>query len=89
MRIFINVVSFGCSGLVARLVRPRLKAVNGQLAFTLATLQALAVYRDQTVTFEFDDMPPRTLAITNCAELDGESVGRLPSQVEVLPGAVG
>jgi hypothetical protein len=52
--------------LVARLVRPRLKAVSGQLAFTLATLQALAVYRDQTVTLEFDDMPPRTPAITNC-----------------------
>jgi diacylglycerol kinase family enzyme len=160
-RIFINVVSFGCGGLVARFVSPRLKAVSGRLAFTLATLRALAVYRDQTVTLEFDEMPPRSLAITNCAvcngrffgagmrvapaaqlddgeldvtiwsgfgltdfirkrhalydgshvrlpgarvlrtrrtiatsastlllELDGESVGRLPAQLEVLPGAV-
>jgi YegS/Rv2252/BmrU family lipid kinase len=161
MRIFINVVSFGVGGLVARLVSPRLKAVSGQLAFTLATLRALAVYRDRTVVLEFDDMPPRSLAITNCAfgngrffgagmqvapaaqlddgeldvtiwsgfglmdfirkrhrlydgshvrepgaqvlrtrrtiatsestvllELDGESVGRLPLQLEVLPGAL-
>jgi diacylglycerol kinase family enzyme len=161
MRIFINVVSFGCGGLVARLVSPRLKAVSGQLAFTLATMRALAVYRDQTVTLEFDDRPPRSLAITNCAfgngrffgagmqvaptaqlddgeldvtlwsgfglidfirlrhalhdgshvrepgtqvlrtrrtiatsestvllELDGESVGRLPLQLQVLPGAL-
>jgi len=160
-RIFINVVSIGVGGLVARFVSPRLKAVSGQLAFTLATLRALAVYRDQSVTFEFDDMPPCSLAITNCAfgngrffgagmqvapaaelddgeldvtiwsgfglmdfilkrhalydgshvrlpgaqvlrtrrtiatskstvllELDGESVGRLPAQLEVLPGAI-
>jgi YegS/Rv2252/BmrU family lipid kinase len=160
-RIFINVASFGCGGLVAHLVNSRLKAVSGRLAFTLATLQALAVYRDQMITLEFDDMPPRSLAITNCAfgngrffgagmqvapaaqlddgefdvtiwsgfglmdfirkrhtlyngthvrepgtqvlrirrasatsestvllELDGESAGRLPAQLEMLPGAV-
>jgi YegS/Rv2252/BmrU family lipid kinase len=160
-RIFINVASFGCSGLVAHLVNSRLKAASGRLAFTLATLRALAVYRDQTVTIEFDAMEPRSLAITNCAfgngrffgagmqvapaarlddgefdvtiwsgfglmdfirkrhtlyngthvrepgtevlrtrraiatseakvllELDGESVGRLPAQMQVLPGAL-
>jgi diacylglycerol kinase (ATP) len=161
MRIFINVVSCGVGGLVAHLVSPRLKAVSGKLAFTLATLRALAVYRDQTVTLQFDDMPARSVAITNCAfgngrffgagmqvapeaqlddgeldvtiwsgfgfvdfirkrhalydgshvrepgaqvlrirrtiatsestvmlELDGESVGRLPASLEVLPGAI-
>jgi diacylglycerol kinase (ATP) len=160
-RIFINVASFGVSGLVARLVNSRLKSVSGQLAFTLATLRALARYRDQSVTLQFDDLPPRTMALTNGAfgngrffgagmqvaptaqlddglldvtlwsgfglrafiqkrrslydgshvrergaevlkirraiasseapllvELDGESVGRLPLQVEVLPGAL-
>jgi diacylglycerol kinase (ATP) len=160
-RMFINVASFGVGGLVTRLVSPYLKAVSGQLAFTLATLRALAVYRDQTVTLEFDDMSPRSLTITNCAfangryfgagmqvapaaelddgeldltiwsdfgmldfirnrqalydgshvrlpgaqvlrtrhtiatsestvllELDGESVGRLPAQLDVLPGAI-
>ena len=74
-RIFINVASFGCSGLVAHLVSSRLKAVSGQLAFTLATLRALAVYRDRTVTLEFDDMPPRSLAITNCAFGNGRFFG--------------
>ncbi len=160
-RIFINVASFGVSGLVARRVSSRLKAISGQLSFTLATLLALAVYRDAGVTLQFDDLSPRTLALTNAAfgngrffgagmqvapaaelddglldvtlwsgfgllafiqkrrslydgshvrergaqvlkirraiasseapllvELDGESVGRLPLQVEVLPGVL-
>jgi len=83
-RIFINVVSFGVGGLVARLVSPRLKAVSGQLAFTLATLRALAVYRDQTVTLEFDDLPPRSLAITNCAFGNGRYFG---AGMRVAPAA--
>ena len=84
-RIFINVLSFGVGGLVARLVSPRLKAVSGQLAFTLATLRALAVYRDKTVILEFDDMPPRSLAITNCAFGNGRYFG---AGMQVAPGAV-
>ena len=83
-RIFINVMSFGVGGLVARLVSPRLKAVSGQLAFTLATLRALAVYRDQTVTLEFDDLPPRSLAITNCAFGNGRYFG---AGMRVAPAA--
>ena len=83
-RIFINVVSFGVGGLVARLVSPRLKAVSGQLAFTLATLRALAVYRDKTVTLEFDAMPSRSLAITNCAIGNGRYFG---AGMQVAPAA--
>jgi len=83
-RIFINVLSFGVSGLVAQLVSPRLKAVSGQLAFTLATARALVVYRDQTVTLEFDDMPPRSLAITNCAFGNGRFFG---AGMQVAPAA--
>jgi YegS/Rv2252/BmrU family lipid kinase len=83
-RVFINVASFGCGGLVAHLVSPRLKAVSGQLAFTLATLRALAVYRDQLVTLEFDDLPPRSLAITNCAFGNGRFFG---AGMQVAPAA--
>jgi YegS/Rv2252/BmrU family lipid kinase len=83
-RIFINVASFGCSGLVAHLVSSRLKAVSGPLAFTLATLRALAVYRDLTVSLEFDDMPPRSLAITNCAFGNGRFFG---AGMQVAPAA--
>jgi YegS/Rv2252/BmrU family lipid kinase len=83
-RIFINVASFGCSGVVARLVSPRLKAVSGQLAFTLATLRALAVYRDQTVTLEFDDAPPRSFTLTNCAFGNGRFFG---AGMQVAPAA--
>jgi YegS/Rv2252/BmrU family lipid kinase len=84
-RIFINVASFGCGGLVSHLVSPRLKAVSGKLAFTLATLRALAVYRDQVVTLEFDDLPPRSLAITNCALGNGRFFG---AGMQVAPTAL-
>ena len=83
-RIFINVASFGVSGLVARLVSSRLKAISGQLSFTLATVRALAVYRDANVTLQFDDLPPRTLALTNAAFGNGRYFG---AGMQVTPAA--
>jgi diacylglycerol kinase (ATP) len=83
-RVFINVASFGCGGLVAHLVNPRLKAVSGRLAFTFATLRALAVNRDQVVSLQFDDLPPRSLAITNCAFGNGRFFG---AGMQVAPAA--
>jgi YegS/Rv2252/BmrU family lipid kinase len=83
-RIFINVASFGCSGLVSHLVSPRLKAMSGRLAFTLATLRTLAVYRDQVVTLQFDHMPPRSLTSTNCAFGNGQFFG---AGMQVAPAA--
>jgi YegS/Rv2252/BmrU family lipid kinase len=83
-RVFINVASFGCGGLVAHLVSPRLKAVSGRLAFTLATLRALAVNQDQVVSLQFDDLPPRSLAITNCAFGNGRFFG---AGMQVAPTA--
>jgi YegS/Rv2252/BmrU family lipid kinase len=84
MRIFINVASFGVGALVARLVSPRLKPVSGKFAFTFATLRALAIYRDLTVTLTFDDAAPRTLAITNCAFGNGRFFG---AGMQVAPTA--
>lgn len=84
MRIFINVASFGCGGLVAHLVSSRLKAMSGQLAFTLATLRALTVYRDKIVSLEFDDAPPRAVPITNCAFGNGRFFG---AGMQVAPAA--
>jgi YegS/Rv2252/BmrU family lipid kinase len=83
-RIFINVVSFGVSGLVARFVDPRFKALSGRAAFTLATLRAMATHRDQTVTLQFDDAPERSLSITNCAFGNGRFFG---AGMQVAPEA--
>ena len=83
-RIFINVASFGCSGLVAHFVNSRLKAVSGRLAFTLATLRALALYRDLTVTLEFDGAPGRSQPVTNCAFANGRFFG---AGMQVAPAA--
>ena len=84
-RIFINVASFGVGGLVARLVSPRLKVLNGRLAFSIATLRALAAYREPIVTLEFDGMPARSLAITNCAFGNGRFFG---AGMQVAPAAL-
>lgn len=84
LRIFINVASFGCGGLVAHLVNSRLKAVSGRLAFSLATLRALAVYRDPIVSLQFDDSPARSLPITNCAFANGRFFG---AGMQVAPSA--
>jgi YegS/Rv2252/BmrU family lipid kinase len=83
-RIFINVASFGVSGLVASLVSPRLKALSGRIAFTLATLRALASYRDRTVCLQFDDAPSQSRAITNCAFGNGRFFG---AGMQVAPAA--
>ncbi len=83
-RIFINVASFGCSGLVAHFVNSRLKAVSGRLAFTLATLRALALYRDLTVTLEFNGTPGRSQPVTNCAFANGRFFG---AGMQVAPAA--
>ena len=74
-RLFLNVASFGCSGQVARLVSPRLKQLNGSLAFALATVRALLTYRDQLITLQFDDDPSREYSITNCAFCNGRYFG--------------
>jgi YegS/Rv2252/BmrU family lipid kinase len=84
VRPFINVASFGVSGLVARLVNSRLKALSGQLAFTLATVRALAVHKDHTVTLQFDEHPPRTVALTNGAFGNGRYFG---AGMQVTPTA--
>jgi YegS/Rv2252/BmrU family lipid kinase len=83
-RIFINVASFGVAGLITSMVSPGLKALSGRAAFTLATLRALATYRDQTVTLEFEQTPPRSLAITNCAFANGRYFG---AGMQVAPNA--
>jgi YegS/Rv2252/BmrU family lipid kinase len=66
-RCFVNVASFGCSGRVTRLVSPRLKRVSGSLAFTLATVRALATFHDQRVSMSLDGGPALEYSITNCA----------------------
>lgn len=83
-RIFINVLSFGVSGMVARLVNSRLKALSGRVAFSLATLRALMSHRDRPVTLGFDSHLPRTLALTNCAFGNGRFFG---AGMQVAPAA--
>ena len=83
-RVFLNVASFGCSGLVARLVSPRLKRASGALAFTLATVRALATFRDQPVSISIDGGATLDYSITNCAFCNARFFG---AGVQVAPAA--
>ena len=47
-------------------------------------MRALATYRDQTVNLQFDDAPPQSLAITNCAFGNGRFFG---AGMQVAPAA--
>jgi YegS/Rv2252/BmrU family lipid kinase len=74
-RVFLNVASFGCSGQVARMISPALKRTSGSLAFTLATLRTLLVYRDQIVSIGLDNELAHEYSITNCAFCNGQYFG--------------
>lgn len=64
-RRFINVLSFGVGGEVARAAATANKRLPAKLLFALLSLRELFRYQDKAVTVEEDDAPPRTIAVTN------------------------
>lgn len=82
-RVFLNVASFGCGGVVARALTRTSKRL-GSLSFALATVRALRGYRDQPVTITINGGPPEDLTITNCAVCNGRYFG---GGMQVAPSA--
>jgi YegS/Rv2252/BmrU family lipid kinase len=72
---FINILSFGIGGLVDEKVNTTTKAMGGKASFFLATLRALAGFRQQQVQLQLDDHAPVSLAIHNVAISNGRSFG--------------
>lgn len=72
--VYLNVASFGCSGIVANALTGAPKRL-GSLTFALATVQALRGHRDPVVTIIFNGGSPQHLAITNCAVCNGRYFG--------------
>jgi YegS/Rv2252/BmrU family lipid kinase len=56
-RMFVNIASFGISGLVDRLVNESSKALGGRLSFMISTARASITYKNQRVRITFDDNP--------------------------------
>jgi YegS/Rv2252/BmrU family lipid kinase len=55
VRMFINIASFGISGLVDRYVNSSSKLLGGAVSFALATARAGVLYQNQRVRLWFDD----------------------------------
>lgn len=76
-RIFINIASFGMSGLVDEYVNKASKRLGGRLSFMLATARAGLSYENQRVrlVFDDDDSAPADLTINTVAVANGRYFG--------------
>mgnify|MGYP002639857592 CR=1 FL=1 len=75
MGYFINILSFGIGGLVDEKVNKSSKILGGKASFFVATLRALAAFRQQKIALQLDDGPVEELAIHNVAISNGRSFG--------------
>lgn len=71
-RVFVNIASFGISGMVDRFVNETSKRFGGMISFAVATVRAAARYKNQRVRMVFDDdeasaeeMVINTVAVAN------------------------
>ncbi|MDB4967258.1 MAG: diacylglycerol kinase catalytic region [Myxococcales bacterium] len=75
VRHFINIASFGISGLVDRYVNESSKVLGGKVSFALATLKAGAAYQNASVRLTLDGGTPREGKIYNVAVANGRYFG--------------
>ena len=74
-RAFVNIASFGMGGLVDLFTEAGPKWLGGRLAFLVATLRAMARYRQPEVRVRVDERSPRTVKIVNVAVANGRFFG--------------
>jgi len=72
---FINIASFGISGLVDSYINNSSKMLGGKLSFMLNTLKAMWDYRNQSVTLTLDDGEPQDFSINTIAVANGRYFG--------------
>lgn len=85
VRHFINIASFGISGLVDRLVNESSKALGGTVSFATATLKAGLKYKNATVRLVLDGGAPREGKVYNVAVANGRYFG---GGMKVAPEAI-
>ena len=74
-RYFVNVASFGTSGLVDRYVNRTTKVLGGKASFMIGSVRGLLAYRERRCEVRFDDGPWEEHSITNLAVANGRFFG--------------
>src|SRR5262249_21189631 len=74
-RHFVNICSFGASGLADRKVNETTKLLGGKASFVLGALKALLQYRDQKLRLRLDEQPAEELNATTVAVANGKYFG--------------
>jgi YegS/Rv2252/BmrU family lipid kinase len=82
---FINIASFGLSGIVVEVVNNTPKLLGGRASFLLGTLRGMARYRNERVALHLDDSPPRITTVQTVAIANGQFFG---GGMHVAPKAV-
>jgi YegS/Rv2252/BmrU family lipid kinase len=83
-RYFVNIASFGMSGLVSRLVNETTKVLGGRISFAWATVRAMRRYRSQRAFLKLDDARPVETELQTVAVANGKYFG---GGMMVAPGA--
>jgi YegS/Rv2252/BmrU family lipid kinase len=74
-RYFVNICSFGVSGLVDQEVNKRSKALGGKLSFMIGSARAMLKYADKRVRVSWDGGAPEELDVTTLAVANGKFFG--------------
>lgn len=74
-RYFVNICSFGVSGLVDQEVNKRSKVLGGKLSFMVASVRALIKYKDAHIRIRADERAPEELNVTTLAVGNGKYFG--------------
>ncbi len=74
-RYFINIASFGISGLVDRYVNQSSKALGGTISFAMATIRAGINYKNASVSMRLDGGPAKEGRIYTVAVANGRYFG--------------
>ena len=74
-RYFVNVCSFGVSGLVDRMVNANSKLLGGKLSFMIGSVMAMLQYQDREVQLVVDEGAPEEVKVTTLAVGNGRYFG--------------
>lgn len=74
-RYFLNIASFGSSGLIANKVNTSHKWLGSRISYFIGTLHGLLAYRNQSVRLRIDDQSEEILVINTVAIANGRFFG--------------
>lgn len=74
-RYFLNIASFGSSGLIAKKVNATSKRLGAQLSFFIGTVRGLLAYKNQCVRLRIDGYQVKEMAINTVAIANGSYFG--------------